>query len=60
MDIYRAPSQESPGHLQYKLNTQMHACVKFNHICKKLALNKNECPDTGGFASPHAIPYAEH
>ena len=26
MDIYRAPSQVSLGLLQYKLNTQIHAC----------------------------------
>ena len=34
MDVYRAPSQESLGHLQYKLNTQMHARrYTHTHIC---------------------------
>ena len=28
MDIYHAPSQESPGCLQYKLNTQMYAYTR--------------------------------
>ena len=38
MDIYHAPSQESPGPLKYKLNTQMHTNTHINEKIDKLVL----------------------
>ena len=48
MDIYRTPSQEILGHLQYKLNTQMHTHTHYyshNHNTEPEILDKGQMGD---------------